>query len=213
MLIRTKLGSMGRLAATIMVGIAALIPFSATAGQDSPAEVVRAYYATLLDVMRNAKALGYEGRYKTLEPVVRNTFNLRFIARASLSRGYWKALDKAQKDRYVAAYGRLSVATYAARFNDYTGEKLEIVRTDETRRKDMLVRTKIVKSNGEPIAINYLMRRRDGPWRVIDVFLKGTISEVATRRSDFSAIIRDKGFDALVGAIDAKVRKLKAEAQ
>jgi len=186
-------------------------PSAATAREGTAEQVVEAYYGVLLDVMRNAKTLGYQGRYKTLEPVIMDTFDLPQIARSSVSRGVWTALTEAQKQSYVAAYERFSVATYASRFDDYTGEKFEIVKTEETRRKDKLVRTQIVKSNGEEVPVNYLLRKRDGTWRVIDVFLKGTISEVATRRADFSATIRDKGFDGLIAAIDDKVKELAAE--
>lgn len=206
-----KLGHKGWMAAGMAVIAVALIPFSAAARQDSPEGVVRAYYATLLEVMRNAKTLGYDGRYKKLEPAVAATFNIRFIARVSLHRAYWRGLNDSQKAKYVATYNRLSVATYAARFAGFSGEKLEVLGVRETRRKDALVRTRIVKSNGEPVPIHYLLRKRKGEWRVIDVFLNGTISEVATRRSDFSAIMRDQGFDALIAAIDGKVKKLRAE--
>ncbi len=200
-----------RFAAAFAVFAVALIPFSAAAGQDSPESVIGAYHATLIDVMRRAKALGYQGRYEALEPAVDKAFNLGFIARASLSRAYWKALDKDKRATFVAAYSHLTVATYASRFSGYKGEKFEIVGSKETRRKDTLVRTRIVKSNGKAVAINYLLRNRGGKWRVIDVFLKGTISEVATRRADFSAVMRAKGFEALIAAIGGKVEVLKAD--
>lgn len=209
---KAKRGSVGWLAAAFAVFAVALIPFSAAAGQDSPEGVIDAYHATLVDVMRRAKALGYQGRYQALEPAVDKAFNLGFIARASLSRAYWKALDKDKRATFVAAYSHLTVATYAARFTGYNGEKFEIVGTRETRRKDSLVRTRIVKSNGETVPINYLLRRRGGNnWRIIDVFLKGTISEVATRRADFSSIMRTKGFEALLAAIGSKIEALKIE--
>ena len=173
--------------------------------------MVRDYYATLLDVMQHAKSLGFDGRYDRLKPAIDDTFNLHFIAQAALSRAYWRNLDEAQKTKYTDAFSRLSIATYAARFDDYTGEKFKVLEVKETRRKDVLVLTQIVKSNGEPVPINYLLRQDKSDWRVIDVFLKGTISEVATRRSDFSSIMRDKGFDGLIFAIEDKIKKLKEE--
>ncbi len=208
---KAKRGSVGWLAAAFAVFAVALIPFSAAAGQDSPEGVIGAYHATLIDVMRRAKALGYQGRYEALEPAVDTAFNLGFIARSSMSRAYWKALEKDKKATFVAAYSHLTVATYASRFSGYNGEKFEILGTRETRRKDSLVRTRIVKSNGEAVSIDYLLRKRGGKWRVIDVFLKGTISEVATRRADFSSIMRTKGFEALLAAIGSKVEALEIE--
>ncbi len=213
MLDMATIGRMQRAAArlaAIAVVSAALIPPAAASRQGSPEAIVSDYYATLLQVMTKAKTLGFEGRYNKLEPVVQNTFDLGFIARAAVGR-HWRKLGHAQRAKLVAEFGRLSVATYAARFDDYAGEQFKVLETVVTKSKDRLVKTQIVRSNGKKIAINYLLRKRDGRWRVIDVFLKGRISEVATRRADFSAVIRRDGYDALISAIGAKVRRLRSE--
>lgn len=182
----------------------------ATAQESPPKKVVTDYYSALLDVMRNAKTLGFEGRYKTLLPVVKDTFDLEFMARYAI-RGFWEKLTKTQQDRLVDEFARLSAATYAARFKDYTGEQFKVLKTEPTAQRDVFVRTQIVKSNGEPVAINYLLRERSEEWRVIDVYLRGTISELAKWRADFSSVISREGFDGLLAAIDKKVQALRAE--
>src|SRR5690606_648766 len=84
----------------------------ATAQESPPKKVVTDYYSALLDVMRNAKTLGFEGRYKALLPVVKDTFDLEFMARYAI-RGFWEKLTKTQQDRLVDEFARLSAATYA----------------------------------------------------------------------------------------------------
>ncbi len=54
------------------------------------------------------------------------------------------------------------------------------------------------------MSINYLMRRSDGAWRIADVYLTGTISELATRRSEFSSVLRDQGVDGLIAVLNRK---------
>jgi phospholipid transport system substrate-binding protein len=195
-------------AAVALFGIALAPAAQAHAG--APDAVVGAYYATLLNAMKNAKTLGYEGRYKMLAPVIKDTFDLNFMARYAI-RGYWEKLTPAQQDKLVEEFGRLSAATYATRFNDYAGEQFKVLKTETTPQNDTFVYTQIVKSDGEPVPINYLLRKTGDDWRIIDVYLRGTISELAKWRADFSSVISRDGFDGLISAIDGKVKALQTD--
>lgn len=190
--------------------VTALIQVAPAAAQEGPKEVIQRYYDVLYDVMRNAQALGFDGRYERIEPAIENTFNLPFIASFSVGR-YWDSLGDSEREKLVDAVKRLSAATYAARFDDYSGEQFEVVDSKETERGDLLVLTNIIDSKGKPIGINYVMRQKDGEWKIVDVFLKGTYSELATRRAEFTSVIRRQGYDQLLAVIDQKVGSLREE--
>ena len=87
---------------------------------------MRNFYGVLLDIMQHASALGPKGRYQKLEPVVRGTFDVPFMARLSVG-PTWRSLTPEQKRRAVQAYTRYIAAIYATRFDDYAGEKLEVL--------------------------------------------------------------------------------------
>ncbi|HEX5688505.1 MAG TPA: ABC transporter substrate-binding protein, partial [Roseiflexaceae bacterium] len=112
--------------------------------------------------------------------------------------------------QYVEAFTRLSATTYAGRFKSFDGEEFKLLGAEDTSRGDTVVKTEIITSKKEHVAINYLMRKTDAGWRVIDVFVKGTISEVATKRSDFGAVLNQSGFDGLMAAIEKKIADAKA---
>ena len=46
---------------------------------------------------------------------------------------------------------------------------------------------------GEPVKVDYMMRRNGDSWLISDIYLDGAISEVATRRSEFATILRNDG--------------------
>ena len=71
-----------------------------------------------------------------------------------------------------------------------------------------MVRSQIIKADGEPVKVDYLMRRKGDTWLISDIYLDGAISEVATRRSEFSAILKNSGIDGLIMALDRKVYSL-----
>jgi len=175
----------------LAVGLSTLPSWAA-----GPSEVIRSFNATLLDVMRNAEKLGFDGRFKTLEPVIRSTFDLEFMMHYAVTR-HWEALTSNQRDQLVNSFGRMTVATYANRFDDYGGETFEVLEEVPQRQGMTLVKSRILDSAGTPIVLNYLMRETPAGWRVVDVFYKGTISELATRRSEYSSVIQRDGYDAL----------------
>jgi phospholipid transport system substrate-binding protein len=184
-------------------------PIPAEAAPTSgPTEVVRNYYGVLLDVMQHADALGPRGRYQKLEPVVRNTFDVPFMARLSIG-PTWAKLTPEQKRRTVEAYTRYIAAIYASRFDAYAGEQFQML-GQQPIKHGTLIKTHIVKSNGEPVSINYVVHDNDIAWQIRDIYLSGSISELATRRSEFAATLRTNGIDALIASLNKKADDLQS---
>ena len=102
------------------------------------------------------------------------------------------------------------MATYANRFDDYSGERFEVLPDTTKASGGVIVQTRLVKGNGEKVTLNYLMRESDGGWQIIDVFLSGTISELAARRAEFTSILRRDGAAGLLQVLNKRVAELKA---
>jgi len=109
------------------------------------------------------------------------------------------------------AFARYTIATYADRFNGYSGEKFEVT-SAQTAGFGTMVRSRIVRSNGDPVALNYLMRHNGDNWQIADVYLSGTVSQVATLRSQFSAVLARQGVAGLVDTLNRKAEVLVANA-
>ena len=180
-------------------------------GAEAPREKIARLNATLLDVMKNADTLGFKGRRAKLRPVMAELYDFAFMARIAVG-GYWKKLAKADRERLIDAFRRMSIATYAARFDGYSGERFEIVSEEKSVRDTILVKTRLIKSDGGPVALDYLTRARDGEdWRIIDVFLDARFSELARLRADYTAVIKRQGFEELIDLIEAKIAAMATE--
>jgi phospholipid transport system substrate-binding protein len=174
---------------------------------DPAAGRVRAFYDSLLAVMKQARALGVHGRYEKLAPAIRTTFDLAAMTRIAVGPD-WNSISSEQQTALTDNFTRMTIATYAARFDGYSGESFEVEPTAEARNTGRIVRTKLLQSNGEPIALNYLLRGSGESWKVVDVYLTGTISELATRRSEFGAILKSGGPNALVESLRQQTERL-----
>ncbi len=123
----------------------------------------------LLDIMKNAASLGVKGRYKKLEPVILGTFDVPYMTKVSVG-SLWSTLPPEQKQRAWTAFGRFITATYAKQFDGYSGEDFKILGEQKVHH-GMVIRTQLVKSDGEPIALNYLVHDNDIGWQIRDVYL------------------------------------------
>ncbi len=185
-------------------------PNAARAAEPTPSAIVERLNAVLIEVMQGAEALGFQGRYARLAPVLSATFDFPLMARISAGR-HWRALDQATRGRFVEAFGKVSVATYAARFDGYGGERFEVLGEAPGRRETVLVRNHLVRTGGDAVAIDYLLKATEGRWRVVDVFLDGKYSELALKRSEYGAVIKNHGIAALIQSLDQKAAELSAK--
>jgi phospholipid transport system substrate-binding protein len=107
------------------------------------------------------------------------------------------------------AFGHMSVATYAMRFNGWSGQAFETLGTDPGPRGTILVKTQISAAGDEPVALTYVMNQGEGGnWRIIDILLKGTISEMAVKKSEYANILNSKGLSGLTEALNTQADKL-----
>lgn len=169
-------------------------------------ETVRSLYTTLLATMQNGSALGASGRYAQIEPVVRRAFDIPLMTRLAVGPD-WASLSEPQRQQVSQAFARYIAAIYAERFNSYSGERLQVT-GEQASAGGTIITSQIIKSDGEPVHINYLMRDNGGMWQIADVYLDGTISELATRRSEFASILRTRGIDGLIQALNTKADAL-----
>jgi phospholipid transport system substrate-binding protein len=164
---------------------------------------VRSFYAALLTTMKDGRTLGQSGRYARLAPVVDRVFDVPSMTRLAVGSS-WATLPPAQQQRLMEAFRHYIAATYADRFDSYSGEQLQVT-GERPYNADIIVETKIVKSNGETTTLNYLMRQNGGSWQISDVYLDGSISQVAVQRSEFNSVLRREGVEGLVVALNRKV--------
>ena len=187
------------------VGLA-MLSYPVRAAPASGGDTVQGLYDALLGTMKNGRILGQSGRFTQLEPVIRRTFDIPSMTRLSVGAS-WAGLSEAQRQQLTDSFGRYISAIYADRFDSYAGQKLQVT-GEQPQTAGLMVRSQIVKANGEPVKVDYMMRRNGNGWVISDIYLDGAISEVATRRSEFAAILRMDGVDGLIAALNRKADML-----
>ena len=122
-------------------------------------------------------------------------------------------MNEQEQARLVEVFGRLSTATFAARFDGYGGEVFEITGEEAQPRGAVLVLNRLVKTDGDAVPINYLMREGETGWRIVDVFLDAKFSEIAVKRSEYTAVIQRYGLAVLIEVMEQKIADFAANGE
>lgn len=182
----------------------------ATAGAEEDANAihpaqqqVQALHQALLQSMREGEVLGFDGRWELLAPVVERTHDFELISRLVLS-SHWGALQPSQREAFRERFRRLSIATYADRFDRFKGEAFEIQSQQELPRGQRLVRSRLIKADGSRVQFDYVLTERDGTWRIVNIVVDG-VSDLALKQAEYRNVLSTHDFEHLLALIEEKI--------
>jgi phospholipid transport system substrate-binding protein len=177
---------------------AGMVP--AVAQTDPAAATVQNFYDALVATMKaggSAKA-----RYEKLKPAVEQAYDLPGSIAASVGPS-WSGFSPADQKALTDAFERFTIANYARNFDSYSGEKFTVDPAVVTRGDDKLVKSSLKPGSGDAIPFNYRLHQAGGSWKIIDVYLNGTISQLAQKRSEYAATLTASGPAGLAKRLNA----------
>ena len=188
------------------IALALLLAFStpASAQADPARTTVQSLDDGLLVIMK-AKS-SEKSRAQSIAPVIERTFDLPLMTRLAVGPS-WTTIAPSDQQALVAAFKRMTIAQYAANFDSWSGESFNIAPQVDSRAGDRLIRTTLNTPGKDPVSISYRLRASGGDWKIIDVFYRNSISQIATRRSDFSSVLAKEGAKGLVAHLDKLAAK------
>jgi phospholipid transport system substrate-binding protein len=186
------------------IGLAGSIPSRAETPSAAAAHIQN-YYQELMPTIRQAGQLSVRERDKRFAPAITAAFDLATMTRLAVGPA-WRSFSPEQQAAVREAFTRFIVADYASQINNYSGESFVVdpQTSPESRGGGEIVKTRLLQPGGRTVSINYLVRGG----RVIDVYLNGTISDLAMRRDEFTSIIASGGADALIKRLQNRTQTL-----
>jgi phospholipid transport system substrate-binding protein len=180
--------------------------------RSTPDNVVEVFHGALIEMMKKSGDMSFDERVAYLMPVMDESFDLDFMSAKSVGR-QWKELSEADQATWRQKFSELTVSNYAGRFVDYSGEMFSTVGNEPAARDTVMVLTRLDVPGDEAVDMNYRLRKSRDGWRIIDIYLKGTVSELALRRSEYSSTLKRDGFEKLAAAIEKKIAELREDAE
>jgi len=189
--------------AIIGILLLCLAQFSFAEEPSGARQTVDKLNAALIDAMKNAKQLGYKGRSAKLEPVIKETHQFDAIAQIALG-SHWKDLSDDQKKSFVDKLTELSIATYAAQFNSYSGEEFKYESEQAMKANRVTLRYQLTAPKEKPVQFEYVLGQSGGQWVIINIVVDG-ISDLALKKAQYTSVIEREGFDSLMAKLNQKI--------
>jgi phospholipid transport system substrate-binding protein len=186
--------------------------YAADGGAGDAASPLQAFNAAVLGVMKASQRVPFSQRFAMLAPTVDRTFDLDAILRLSVG-PHWATMTPDQQAKLLSTFRQYTVASFVANFDNYSNQTIEVTPGSRSLGNgDQVVTTRIAAPGGTPIMLAYVMRQTPSGWKAVDVLADGSISRVATQRSDFRSVLSSGGGAALVARLQSKVATLSGGA-
>jgi len=189
------------------LGAMALSLAALAQGQDlGPDQLVQKITDEVLAAIKSDKQLAAGDREKAMklaEEKVLPYIDFEHATRLAVGRA-WSQATPEQKKRLVSEFRSMLVRTYSNGIQGYQGQTLKVLPTrGKQDPEDTTVRTQFVRQGGQPLPIDFAMRKTGEGWKVYDITVEG-VSLVMTYRSEFDAVVKQEGIDGLIKRLASK---------
>ena len=176
---------------------------------DGPKATVDALHDDLLSIMKESETLGISGRYNRFLTQLDRYFHMPLMV-SFVSGEYWSKADKQARQKLNEAALRIGAGELAVLFSGYSGEMFKTISTRPIKDGSVLVETELVRHSDSNVKLTYRVRKFGENWRIIDVLLDGTISQLLKRRDEYRRTLQDSGIAGLTSLLNAKADEILA---
>ncbi|HZQ73812.1 MAG TPA: ABC transporter substrate-binding protein [Burkholderiales bacterium] len=171
-----------------------------------PDELVKKVTDDVLSSIKSDKQLAAGDKEKALqlaEQKVLPLIDFDEATRLAVGRA-WKEASKEQQQQLVEQFRRMLVRTYSNALGRYEGQTMKVLPSHyKPEDTDVTVRNQYIRPGQRPVQLDYSMHKTDEGWKIYDIVVEG-VSLVLTYRSEFDAVVKQKGIDGLIKALAQK---------
>ena len=183
-----------------------LFPLLAFAQASEPEALVKKITDEVLAAVKSDKDLAAGDKQKAVklaEEKILPYVDFEEATRLAVGRG-WKEASPEQRKKLIAEFRNMLVRTYSNAIGAYEGQTMKVLpsRVKPTE-SEATVRNQFLRPGGQPVLIDYSMRKTDAGWRIYDIVVEG-VSLVLTYRSEFDAVVKQDGVDGLIKRLGQK---------
>jgi phospholipid transport system substrate-binding protein len=200
------------LAVVAMITAVPCRPTLANAASTTPHAPIRRLNNALLAEKKSAASTSFEMRYRVLEPMADQAFNLDAVREASIGLS-WVTMPNGQKTASVPAFRRYTVSSHVSNFHSHNAQKFDVLHTVRlVGNAEVIKRMQLIRTDLSPANLGYVTRQGPIGWQAVDLLADGSISRVAVQRSDTEVLLASDGKPAPGASLERKAVFLSVRA-
>lgn len=185
-----------------------LTPAAFAADSAASAPITALDGALISSMKAAASGQSFQARYQALAPVVEQSYDLPEVTKNSV--GFlWSTLPADQQKELTELFTQFTISSYVSQFDGYSGQTLTVLPTEKTLGQKKIIETKLGSPGDSGVEIDYVVADSGNGWKINDVLLNGTISQVAVHASDFASLVKSGDASQLISALKSKIKVLQ----
>lgn len=189
--------------------LALMASFSSAKANEKDAEIfIRDLSNQALQALADAGA-PLEAREDKLRSLLQNGFAMNFIGRYVIG-NYWSKMTEDQQEEYQRLFAEWTLKTYSSRLGGYKNQKFEILKTVDSGKEDIFVKTRIIQAGGGgPINCEWRVRKVQDQYKIVDIGVEG-VSMLLTQKREFASLLSRDGINGLIEMLRVRNSKFQA---
>ncbi|MAI76107.1 MAG: hypothetical protein CBC25_02760 [Pelagibacteraceae bacterium TMED65] len=141
--------------------------------------------------------------YNLIKNLVAQTYNVEKMISIIIGKK-WNQIKAVKQKEIISVFNEYVIKNYIKRFKKIKQIDFENLSSKEVRKNYYLVKTKLKILEEEDVKIDYLLIKNNDEWKIFDVLLAGSVSEIATKKSEFNSFISNNNIEGLIQALKSK---------
>ena len=140
---------------------------------------------------------------KKVQSVISNTYNIERMLALIIGEVWKKSISKDQMalkkvfEEYIAK-------NYILRFKNIKSLEFGKLEINQAGKNYRMAKTKLIINSKDIVPLNYLLDQTNNSWKIFDVLIDGSISEIATKKSEFKSFTNQDDLKPLLEALQKK---------
>lgn len=172
---------------------------------------ITSFHESLIAMMKGKAGASFESRFIFLDPIISEVFHIPTMAGVASGR-YGREASDEQRANFEEVFRAFTTSNYISNFKTWDNETFETVGVEKIQEQGGIrVMTVLTTAKGDKVKLDYIMYAKGFGWQVVDIFLEGTVSEMARRATEYRKLLRASGLDGLTIALRERVLMQQAE--
>jgi len=158
-----------------------------------------------IDLLHNSlkKIVSSNIDIKKVKSVISNTYDTERMLSLIIGEVWKKSISKDQMvlkdvfEEYIAK-------NYILRFRGIKSLEFGKLEISQAGKNYQMAKTRLIINSKDIVPINYLLNQTNNNWKVFDVLIDGSISEIATKKSEFNNFTSEGSLEPLLEALKKK---------
>ena len=140
---------------------------------------------------------------KEVQSVISNTYNIERML-ALIIGDVWKTSISKDQMALKKVFEEYIAKNYILRFKKIKSLEFGKLEINQAGKNYRMAKTKLIINSKDVVPLNYLLDQTNNSWKIFDVLIDGSISEIATKKSEFKSFTNQDDLKPLLEALQKK---------